>query len=611
MFLSKKKVLKLLKNKTQTHKKYKKRSNQKKNKYNSFRRNKRKVNLRFKTLKKRRTSEGGAKPKRKTDPKLEVLNNDFSRLYNEYKNKNEKYKSADVEMLLDKTGIKKLKDFETLYNSGQNNDIEKKKQLVATLNANKLAKDREPAPEVAVEERREEPAVEPALEERREEPAVEPAVEERREEPAVEPAVEERREEPAVEERREEPAVEERREEPAVEPAVEERREDPAIEPAVEERREDPAIEPAAEERREEPAIEPAAEERREEPAIEPALEERREEPIGELTPEQITIKDKLTPLLTDDDNGEIWNPDDINRLSIIISRGTIYHPEIPNINNLDTRLANIIRDTEYSEWAQDYVSDIKEIIVKTNPSVDWPENRRRTIIQRLRKLLNNPPQMVGDQPPAVEVREGDQPPAVEVREGDQPPALEVREEDQPPALEVREEDQPPAVEVREEDQPPAVEVREEDQPPAVVVREEDQPPAVVVREEDQPPAVVVREEYQPPAVVVREEDQPPAVVVREEDGDVNEYQPETVPETTPGNFSYTTTVAPLPGNMSEITIKIRVPSNAVSNLTAQGGNSDEESIKDIVTTSLFGGRKTRQNKKNGKKQKKTIRKRK
>jgi len=32
MFLSKKKVLKLLKNKTQTHKKYKKRSNQKKNK---------------------------------------------------------------------------------------------------------------------------------------------------------------------------------------------------------------------------------------------------------------------------------------------------------------------------------------------------------------------------------------------------------------------------------------------------------------------------------------------------------------------------------------------------------------------------------------------------
>jgi hypothetical protein len=62
---------------------------------------------------------------------------------------------------------------------------------------------------------------------------------------------------------------------------------------------------------------------------------------------------------------------------------------------------------------------------------------------------------------------------------------------------------------------------------------------------------------------------------------------------------------------MSEITIKIRVPSNAVSNLTAQGGNSDEESIKDIVTTSLFGGRKTRQNKNKGKKQKKTIRKRK
>ena len=63
---------------------------------------------------------------------------------------------------------------------------------------------------------------------------------------------------------------------------------------------------------------------------------------------------------------------------------------------------------------------------------------------------------------------------------------------------------------------------------------------------------------------------------------------------------------------MSEITIKIRVPSNAVSNLTAQGGNSEEESIKDIVNTSLFGGRKTRQNKNKGKgkKQKKTIRKR-
>ena len=63
MFLSKKKVLKLLKNKTQTHKKYKKRSNQKKNKYNSFRRNKRKVNLRFKTLKKhkyyKKTKGGG------------------------------------------------------------------------------------------------------------------------------------------------------------------------------------------------------------------------------------------------------------------------------------------------------------------------------------------------------------------------------------------------------------------------------------------------------------------------------------------------------------------------------------------------------------------------
>ena len=114
MFLSKKKVLKLLKNKTQTHKKYKKRSNQKKNKYNSFRRNKRKVNLRFKTLKKRRTTEGGAKPKRKTDPKLEVLNNDFSRLYNDYKNKNEKYKSDDIEMLLAKTGIKKLKDLRQL-----------------------------------------------------------------------------------------------------------------------------------------------------------------------------------------------------------------------------------------------------------------------------------------------------------------------------------------------------------------------------------------------------------------------------------------------------------------------------------------------------------------
>ena len=99
------------------------------------------------------------------------------------------------------------------------------------------------------------------------------------------------------------------------------------------------------------------------------------------------------------------------------------------------------------------------------------------------------------------------------------------------------------------------------------------------------------------------EEDQPEVVEEPQ-----SEYQPEESP---PGNFSYTTTVAPLPGNMSEITIKIRVPSNAVSNLTAQGGNSDEESIKDIVTTSLFGGRKTRQNKKNGKKQKKTIRKRK
>lgn len=126
MFLSKKKVLKLLKNKTQTHKKYKKRSNQKKNNYNSFRRNKRKVNLRFKTLKKRRTTEGGAKPKRKVDPKLEVLNNDFSNLYNEYKNKNEKYNSDVINSLLTKMGIKKLKDFETLYNSGQVNDIEKR-----------------------------------------------------------------------------------------------------------------------------------------------------------------------------------------------------------------------------------------------------------------------------------------------------------------------------------------------------------------------------------------------------------------------------------------------------------------------------------------------------
>ena len=75
-------------------------------------------------------------------------------------------------------------------------------------------------------------------------------------------------------------------------------------------------------------------------------------------------------------------------------------------------------------------------------------------------------------------------------------------------------------------------------------------------------------------------------------------------------NFNYTTTVVALPNNMSEITIKIRVPSSAVSNLTSQGGNTEEESIKDIVNTSLFGGRKTRQNKKNGKKQKKTIRKR-
>ena len=87
---------------------------------------------------------------------------------------------------------------------------------------------------------------------------------------------------------------------------------------------------------------------------------------------------------------------------------------------------------------------------------------------------------------------------------------------------------------------------------------------------------------------------------------------PSSVPMPESGeNFTYTTTIVPIPGNMSEITIKIRVPSNAVSNLTAQGGNSEEESIRDIVTESLFGGRKTQQNKKKGKKQKKTIRKRK
>ena len=63
MFLSKKKVLKLLKNKIQTYKKNKNIYNKKNKKNNSFRRNKRKVNLQFKSLKRNKyykKTKGGA-----------------------------------------------------------------------------------------------------------------------------------------------------------------------------------------------------------------------------------------------------------------------------------------------------------------------------------------------------------------------------------------------------------------------------------------------------------------------------------------------------------------------------------------------------------------------
>jgi hypothetical protein len=323
-------------------------------------------------------------------------------------------------------------------------------------------------------------------------------------------------------------------------------------------------MEEPAEELRQEPVEEPA-EELRQEPLEERQVEERREEPIeevigeGELTRQQITIKDKLTPFLMNDENGEIWIPNDITRLSIIISRGDTINPNEENINNLERRLANIINYKRDSEWNQVDISDIKEIILKTNPAVDWEVNQREPMNQRLRKLLNN-------SPPIVE------------EEARQDPSEEQRREE--PIEEQRREE--PGEEQRREEQrseEPSEEQRRQDPIEEEVVSE---PERNLVNTRNTIP------------------EGEPQIDIEEKD----------LEDLSPGNFNYTTTVVPLPGNMSEITIKIRVPSNAVSNLKSPGGNSEEESIKDIVTTSLFGGRKTRQNKKNGKKQKKTIRKR-